>query len=1554
MTTLVHEPFLGFPSCVAIQLSLVCLLRSWRITPTAVTGHSSGEMSAAYAAGALTFREAMTSAYVRGYLCNNLLKDPNLRGGMLALGQGLKGASEYLQRISSGKAVVACVNSPSSVTVSGDIEAIQELEKMASADNVFARRLKVGAAYHSHHMQPIADEYETILTQHLKMNGNLHDILFSSPVTGGLLESAQELGPAHWVRNMVQPVLFEDCLRQMIVGGETTQQNVDMLVEIGPHGALGGPVRQILGLPELNNLDVQYASCLSRGQDAVKTMQDLAGLLKMRGYDVDMGAVNFPRGSHGLRVVHDLPTYPWNHSVSYWHESSVHKEERQREHGPHDFLGTRVVGLNSIEPTWRLRIRVSELPWVRDHRLQSQIIYPGAGFMAMAIQAVSQISPRGLDSPGGYQLENIELLNALVIPDTADGVEVQFSIREAEDGKLSTTKGNRFHVYSLTPDGAWIEHCKGFISATSERKKEVHQPSLLSKDQDSIGQHLRRIHPKDYYDFMQDIGPTFGPTFRNVQSIQAIDSMSLATFSVPETSSIMPSNHESNFLIHPITLDTAFHTIYSAVPRGAMKQMGLAIPTFVKSLYISSDMSRDPGSVCTTSVRVDQHSVQGFEVSLDVVANSAHPPAAFIKVEGMSCRSIDRTSVEDDTYDPTLCLKTTWDYHLSFLTKEDLHQRLARTGDPNESAKMTELKRAVFDISQDVLESLTEKDQGKLEWHHELLVRWMRLYHESSSSEFAPLTPEEREALLQKVSSQSVNGKILCRVGKELLSILRKEIEPLNLMMEDNLLNEYYRNALKLHRSLDQVEKLVTLIAHKNPRSRVLEIGAGTGVCTAPVLRALGAGDESRSGPKLARYDFTDISAGFFEAAREKFGSLDGRMNYVRLDIEDDPASQSFETGTYDLVVACQVLHATKNMQSTMQNVRKLLKPGGHLVLVESTQDEVDIQLVFGTLPGWWLREESEGKFSPTLPVDSWESLLNENGFGGLDIEVGDCEDRREYGVSVMMATAAVATKPPHPGHIAIMLPSAQTPPAAWLDELVQSIQTATPMNCSVHSANHAEIHAEAFIYLGDLGQPTLDQLTSGGFHDLKALTGASKYTLWVTRGGVANCESPASALVTGLLRTLRSEDPSKRYISLDLDPSSELWTPSNTKAIVEVLQNTLYDSLGVESTEYEFAERQGHILVPRICEDHEQNLAIVREISEPEPELQPFHQSATYLRLEARSPGNLDSLIFKDEPDGPLADGMVEIEPRAFGLNFRDVMVAMGQMQEKFMGFECAGFVSRVDQNSSHTFKVGDRVCALMTAGHWANRVRVSSNSVGHIPESMDFEVGASLPMVYITAYHALMEIAQLEKGETILIHAAAGGVGQAAISLAQHIGAKVFVTVGSQEKREFLQNTYGISFDHIYSSRDPSFAQGIMSMTNARGVDVVLNSLSGPLLQASWDCIAVLGRFVEIGKRDIQQNRQLEMANFGRSASFCAMDLVHLGTHKGERISRILRNVLRMVEDGTIKPCVPITTFSIADLHRAFRSMQAGKHIGKIVVTANEGDLVNVSGFEFKNGAI
>jgi zearalenone synthase (highly reducing iterative type I polyketide synthase) len=298
---------------------------------------------------------------------------------------------------------------------------------------------------------------------------------------------------------------------------------------------------------------------------------------------------------------------------------------------------------------------------------------------------------------------------------------------------------------------------------------------------------------------------------------------------------------------------------------------------------------------------------------------------------------------------------------------------------------------------------------------------------------------------------------------------------------------------------------------------------------------------------------------------------------------------------------------------------------------------------------------------------------------------------------------------------------------------------------------------------------------------------------------------------------------------------------------------------------------------------------------------------------------------------------------------SFRDIMVAMGQIPDRLLGFEGAGIIRRVASDVENV-KPGDRVCFL---AHGAHRTvhRVRAEYAIPIPEGVSFEDAAGLLLAHATAWYGLHTMARIEKGQTILIHAAAGGVGQAAIMLAQHIGLEIFATVGSDDKRQLIQTRYGIHDDHIFNSRDLSFVQGVMRMTDGVGVDVALNSLSGEALRSTWTCIAPFGNFIEIGMKDILANTRLDMRPFIRDATFSFINLNHLERDKPKVMADVLNNSMDLVKAGFTKPIYPVTTYPVSQVEQSFRLMQAGKHRGKLILSFEEDTVVPVVTTSFKS---
>lgn len=935
----------------------------------AVTSHSSGEIAAAYAAGALDLASAMAIGYARGGLASDMNRQLARKGGMVAVGLGVESGQKYLSRVTNGQVVVACENSPSSITVSGDVPGLDQLEVFLKRDNIFARRLKVDAAWHSHHMDAVADAYYASMDGKVRPAKDNFDFVFSSPSTGTRMDRVDEIGsPAHWVRSLTGRVQFVDAFRNMCFN-DSSETAVDMVIEVGPHAALSGPIQDILTLREFKGVSIPYASCLIRKQSAVDTMQTLVGSLFRQGYPVNLAPVNFPYGSHSLRVLHDLPRYPWNHQTKHWIEPRINKAHRHRIGGRHDLLGSPALGCNLEAPTWRHMVRVNDIPWVRDHVVQGNIVYPAAGYVAMAIEGIAfQAAQRyGGKRVVGYELRDVDILNALLVPETSEGIEVQLHLRPCNEKIISTTGWTEFQVQSVNADNKWIDHCKGIIWVEYDTggtevpvKNRVTTNQLCHQPVDG-SKYRVCISPEDIYSGLRSGGICHGPIFRNMRSIRARCKQSVVDFSIADSAATMPKRYQSRHVVHPTTLDSAFQAAYTTVPGAGSKVDTPKVPRSIRRLWVSHDIESQAGHVLRAYSALANLNSQSMETTVMVRDRSSMQPV--IAIEGFVCQSIGTASVQDtNSWEKDKFGIVKWAPDITFMKESFLKKQLGSDISTEEADALMDLRQACLLFVYDALRELTAADIKLLEWYHKKFYIWMWLQVELArtnelapdSSAWASTKPKQRADLLGRVKAASTNGEMVCKLGPHIASILRGEVTALELMLEKDLLSRYYLDGLKWGRANQKLAELVRHFVHKNPRAKMIEIGAGTGGATRHVLNALGT-EKTGNGPAVGSYDFTDVSSGFFEAAKAKFQDWQDVMRYKKLDIEKDPSEQGFEEGSYDVVIACQVLHATKSMHRTMTNVRRLLRPGGKLFIMETTQDQVDVQFVFGFLQGWWL-----------------------------------------------------------------------------------------------------------------------------------------------------------------------------------------------------------------------------------------------------------------------------------------------------------------------------------------------------------------------------------------------------------------------------------------------------------------------------------------------------------------------------------------------------------------------------------------------------------------------
>lgn len=635
------------PICTILQIAIVDLLRSWGVEPLAVIGHSSGEVSAAVCAGALTREAGWKVAYWRGRLSSEMaIKYPNLRGSMLAAGCSAKRAEEFIHRVTAGKVQVACSNSPESVTISGDEAGIDEIDGILKENNLFSRKLRVENAYHSYHMTRIADEYlDKIVDCKTTTQAKFNTRMVSS-VTGKALD-LHRLDPSYWIYNLVSPVQFSDALTQLAKGEDRRRRRggeatVDFLLEIGPHSALQGPIKQILTSGGFKN--VHYDSLLKRGKDAAQTALEAAGNLFIHGLDIDVNAVNQANlESIGTPLV-DLPTYPWNHSKSYWSESRISKAHRFRTHNRVDLLGAPVPDVVASDPAWRHFLRTSEAPWIRDHKIQSSILYPGAGMICMAIEAARQLAdptkiPREID------LHNVKFERSMIVPDGDSGIETKIQLLQPRNNSV-LANWYEFRISSASEGGSLEMNCCGYISFNYENSSDFG----LALDEDAALQTFREslsvseevcqipINSATFYKKMESLGLQYGPAFQNLVNIRRDENLARGSVVIHDTSTLMPFKYEDNHLLHPSTLDCMFQLVFPAVGTPSSSLDAAFIPYFIENLKVSTACPRVPGTEIPGIAHVSALGLT--ELTADVAFGDEQSGRSQVNISGMHCRKI--------------------------------------------------------------------------------------------------------------------------------------------------------------------------------------------------------------------------------------------------------------------------------------------------------------------------------------------------------------------------------------------------------------------------------------------------------------------------------------------------------------------------------------------------------------------------------------------------------------------------------------------------------------------------------------------------------------------------------------------------------------------------------------------------------------------------------------------------------------------------------------------------------------------------------------------------
>lgn len=1541
----------------AVQYGLAALWRSWGIEPSLLMGHSVGEIVAATVAGQMSVEDGLKLMRERGQLMQDL-PSAGLMASLLAGEERVSTAIlPYRDRVS-----IAAVNGPESTVISGERQAVESIVRQLESEGVKAKILKVSQAFHSPLVEPVLAEFE-------KAAGEVHYSTPQLPLFSSMrLETVtpnQLLDATYWRQNLRNTVRFSDAMRKLY------EQGYRVFMEIGPSPILVGMGSQCVPAGE-----GAWLPSLREDRDDWQQLLETLGQLYVKGVDVNWRG--FYRDRRARKIT--LPTYPFQRE-RHWVDSPSHTHERVSVAAMyatgHPLLGRR---LRSAIPVFEQELSAASVPFLQQHRVFGRAVLPATAYVELAQSAAAEIF-EGRQSV----VNNLVFTQPLVLAEE-ERKTIQVVTAEAGPG-AATFKVFSFQTKNEKNAAEWTLHATGEI-ATCEAGDET-------ADVVGIGDIQRRCRAKveaeSFYHSLLIRGLEFGPDFRGVSELWKNDTEAIACI---ETRSSLSMAAEP-YWIHPAFLDACLQPIAALLPNGADHNGGSR--TYLPQRLATFRIHRRPGDQALgdqvwshISLRESAAGRSGeITADISVLDNEGR---SICELRGLVLRAARReavlpsreenprewlyqlvweeaprpSDVESSGFLPARAGITDALRKSSVQGRQDLGLLEFASLLPRLEALSTQyVRQALRELgwgAQDRHWFTTEsiaRELRVLRRYHRLLGRMFEMLAEDGDLALEgskwkvlrtqPLQDPDTElaVLLKEFPACSAELLLTGRCGRQFAGAMRGEAEPLELLFPNGSLRDVerlYRDSPYFRFYNQLIQRTVVEVVTRVPvgrQLRILEIGAGTGSATSYVLPKLP--------PERTQYVFTDISPLFVSKARETFAAWPF-VDYRVLDIERNPLEQGFGADTFDVIIAANVLHATADLRRTLEHVRTLLSPGGLLLLLEATRPLRFADIIVGLTEGWWRFTDIGLRPSHALlSEDKWRTLVTAAGFTEVEVfPEADCDDT----LSNQCLMLARGPRALHEAGDQARIPAIRTKRSLVLaDDSAVGVGLERLVKlrgdvCVLVSAKNPE-DFESFLSqtcpdespLDDViyvlpgvayNRPWEDQqedLRTGCrtlLHLVKALVSGGRpraKNLWIVSRGAQSvdsvkslallCQYPAAALGG----TIALEYPELHCSCVDLDPAG---APHEIAALLEEI-----DACG--NDERLIAFRGGRRLVARLARSND----VPREAYNPGKPApgQPY-------QLTISPVGVLDNLRLSPSERRAPDRGEVEIEVRATGLGFRDVLMALGRYpgNSQLFGYECAGKIVRVGVGPV-PFRVGQRVVAVGPGG-FGSYLTISADRIAAIPERLSDEQAASIPSAFLTAHYALLHLGRMSAGDRVLIHAAAGGVGLAAVQLAQRAGTEIFATAGTPEKRAYLKS---LGVAHVTDSRSLDFAAEVMEITAGRGVDLVLNCLAGEFIDRSLFITSANGRFLEIGRTGIQN--QAEVMRQHNNLSYFPIDLASEFEKDPALVRTLLAELLTDFANGSLSP-LPFKTFPVDEAAAAFRFMAQARHTGKIVITHPGGE--------------
>jgi NADPH:quinone reductase-like Zn-dependent oxidoreductase/SAM-dependent methyltransferase len=1521
-----------------------------------------------YATGALSLVSACKVSYYRGQLAGKLRNtNASCPGAMISINLAEGQVPLFLESIQATGVCVACINSPLNCTLSGPEASIDAVKAEADKSGIFAQKLKTGVAYHSPSMLAIADEYLSLMgtlesagRQDLKTKLTIPMV---SSVTGRSIRPAELAKGQYWVDNMVSPVRFAEAVQVLTQDSAKLKVglgNMTDIIEVGPHPALKRPISDTISQEGNRRKQIRYSSVLHRSQSPVQSTLELMGQLFCYGHPVSVSAVNQHAADRKPAFLADCPEYPFDHSNKYWAEPRISRDYRLRGTVKGETLGVRVSDWNELEPRWRNFLSIDTVPFAGHHMISDTVVYPAAGMLLMAIEAVQQMVPADR-VVAGYLVKEATFISPIIISETwEDRTETSLTLRPVAQQSNGATQFETT-IFSYR-NGQWTENSRATIRvdyAESDTADDVDDERRLAEEDVKRKQALLRQHcdkPVDsnvHYSHASEQGLQYGDWFSILQDIRW-DSKLNAVGRVD----VSKKRYQTSSLVHPAVLDTAFHVLRVS----AGSQPAANVPVRLEDAWFASSGWQHPETdsvqwLATSNSPVNGELSRGEQGKLHALSDSGKVLCTINKAVTAA------VTTGAQVKETKLLYGVEWKPQLSLLGPRQLSAACrADSYTRDETIVLANHAKMCSALDLAAARTLKTVDHSKVPEGLVKHVEWMQHHVSTNMSpearqEAEILTDSEVEARLSEVDNVLPAWKLYTDCARKLPEMLSGALDPLQLVFGSNLADIFYEDLFLNLCSDGRLGRLLDLASHENPALRFLEVGAGTGGMTGHIIKALQEREARTGSPSFAEYTYTDISPAFFERAKSRWPDLQDRMTFKTLDLDRSVDSQGFEAGSYDYIVAASVLHATPHLEENIRSISKALKPGGRLILLEVINpDDIATNFMAGLVPGWWVAREEWRPHSAAIPEYLWDKCLRENGFSGNDVVIRDYENDRCHIMSIIVSTAVGQPADDalggsvKPGKVVFVVDDREQGQQRDLVDSVrgkvglmedqQAVVCPFTLDCLQTTLVDSTDH-DTVICLAERNKPLLANLTEDKFTSLQYLVSHARNLLWVTSTSTDDSLYPDYSIMHGFFRTIRAEQSDSHIVTLAIEGE----TDPETRA--DFIHKVFRASFGpAPSDELEYIAMDGLLTTGRAVEDVSGNNTLGSLLSR-QLQHKPWAQGPA-LQLSAGSTGSLDSLLFVEDVtfETELGALEVEVDAKTWGLVPRDVQAITRRLEGdgSSLGGDCAGVVTKVGHGCGSSIKPGDRVW-MMTPGCARQFPRADISKVIKIPESMAFEDFTSISLPTMTAYHALVEIGRLEEGDKVLVHSAAGIMGQVAVQLAKLQGAEVFATASTPEKRQFLAESLNISKDHIFSSTSGSFARGVMRVTEGGGVDVVFNSLPGDdALAASCECAARNGRLIQIDTANVSASAALLPAILARNISFSGVDVMKLSP---KVTGRLLGKTTQLLEEGKIQQLQPVRVFSASEVEEAFKELQSDNSVGRVLVAPKPGDVVPVSSY-------